>query len=230
MIRAIVTDIEGTTTSASFVKDVLFPYSRAHMADFIHAHRNDPRVLCLLDEARQIAGGGFDDTQVTEQLVRWIDEGRKLAPLKALQGLIWETGYHKGDFYGHVYEDVHRQLRCWHDAGILLYVFSSGSVQAQRLLFAMSEYGDLTPLFSAYFDTRIGPKREMAAYEAITRAIGLGAGDILFLSDVSEELDAARRAGMQTRWLVREGALRSDAGHVQVSDFDAIDLGGIAQA
>lgn len=225
MIRAIVTDIEGTTSSLSFVKDVLFPYSRARMADFVHAHKDEPEVASLLDKARQAAGGGFDNAQVTEQLVRWIDEDKKLTPLKALQGMIWEEGYLKGDFQGHVYDDAVRQLKHWHAAGILLYVFSSGSVHAQKLLFSHTDHGDLTPLFSAYFDTCIGPKREMASYEAIARAIGLEAGDILFLSDVAEELEAAARAGMQTRWVVREGTLRSDSAFVQVVDFDAIDLG-----
>ncbi len=228
MIRAIVTDIEGTTSSLSFVKDVLFPYSRERMADFVHAHKDEPEVALLLDEARQAAGGGFDDAQVTEQLVRWIDEDRKLTPLKALQGMIWEEGYDNGDFHGHVYEDAVRQLQRWHEAGLLLYVFSSGSVHAQKLLFSHTEQGDLTALFKAYFDTNIGPKRETAAYEAIARAIGLEAGQILFLSDIEEELDAARRAGMHTRWLVREGGLREDAGHVQVADFDAIDPLAIA--
>lgn len=224
MIKAILTDIEGTTSSLSFVKDVLFPYSRERMADFVAQHAQDPAVRKWLDEARQAAGGGFDDAQVTEQLVRWIDEDKKLTPLKALQGMIWEHGYTHGDFRGHVYPDAERALRVWHEQGILLYVYSSGSVQAQRLLFGHTEYGDLTPLFTGYFDTSIGGKRDAESYQAIAKAIGFDAAEILFLSDVKAELDAARQAGMQSAWVVREGTVDPQADPPQVADFEAIRL------
>ena len=132
------------------------------------------------------------DAQATELLVRWIDEDRKLTPLKALQGMIWEDGYRRGAFTGHVYPDAVRNLRAWHDAGIALYVYSSGSVQAQQLLFGHSDAGDLTPLFAGYFDTRIGNKRETASYGAIAERIGLPPGRILFLYDVSPLVDLRR--------------------------------------
>ena len=224
MIKAIVTDIEGTTSSLSFVKDVLFPYARERMADFIGEHAEEPQVRAWLDKAREAAGGGFDDAQVTEQLVRWIDEDRKLTPLKALQGMIWEEGYRRGDFRGHVYDDAVLRLRQWKEQGLLLYVFSSGSVQAQKLLFAHTAHGDLTPLFNGYFDTSIGAKREAESYRAIAKSIGIDAGAILFLSDISAELDAAREAGMQTLCLVRESEPDPVCPHLQVSDFDAIAL------
>lgn len=224
MIRAVVTDIEGTTSSLSFVKDVLFPYARQHLAPYVAAHAQRPEVRALLDDANREAGGGLDDAGVIAQLERWIDEDRKITPLKSLQGLIWEAGYRNGDFKGHVYADAAAQLRAWHARGIKLYVYSSGSVYAQKLLFGHSEAGDLTPLFSGYFDTHIGGKREADAYRAIAEDIGLPAGNILFLSDIVEELDAAQAAGMQIIHLVRDGELETRARHRQVRDFDAITL------
>jgi enolase-phosphatase E1 len=225
MIKAILTDIEGTTSSLSFVKDVLFPYARARMADFVRAHANDGAVRAQLDEVSRIAGKPLTDAQAIEQLIRWIDEDKKIAPLKTLQGMIWETGYRSGDFKGHVYEDAARQLQKWTAAGLRLYAFNSGSVQAQKLIFGYSERGDLTPLFAGYFDTAVGHKRETAAYRTIAQQIGLPASDVLFLSDVSEELDAARAAGMQTIQLVREGALDARAAYRQVRNFDEIQPG-----
>jgi enolase-phosphatase E1 len=222
-IRAVVTDIEGTTSSLSFVKDVLFPYARARLAAFVRDHGTEPAVRALLKDAAAIAGeGDLSDDQLVALLTRWIDEDRKVTPLKALQGLIWEEGYARGDFQGHVYEDAVRNLRRWQAQGMKLYVFSSGSVHAQKLLFGHTEYGDLTPLFSGYFDTTIGSKREAQAYRHIAQALGAAPHQILFLSDIREELDAARGAGMQTAWLVREGALDAKAAHRQARDFDAI--------
>ncbi|GAB6043399.1 acireductone synthase [Endothiovibrio diazotrophicus] len=224
MIRAVVTDIEGTTSSLSFVKETLFPYARERLADFVAAHGGEPEVAALLDDARNEMGQPqADATAVAEAMVRWIDEDRKITPLKALQGLIWQAGYRDGDFTGHIYPDAVAGLRRWHAAGLALYVYSSGSVHAQKLLFGHSDAGDLTPLFSGYFDTRIGGKREADAYRAITAEIGLPAGEILFLSDIVEELDAAREAGMATCWLVRDGTPDPAARHRQVNNFDPID-------
>ena len=222
MIQAILTDIEGTTSSLSFVKDVLFPYSRAHMADFVRARAHTPVVRTQLDEVSRLAGRVLTLDEASAQLIAWIDADKKITPLKALQGLIWEAGYKQGDYQGHVYEDAVRQLRAWKQRGLKLYVFSSGSVLAQKLLFGHTAWGDLTPLFSGYFDTTIGNKREAAAYRAIARQIGLLPSDILFLSDIREELDAARDAGMRTAWLVREGALNPAAMHPQATGFDDI--------
>ncbi len=224
MIRAIVTDIEGTTSSLSFVKDVLFPYARTHLAGFVVAHAQQPQVRAVLDEVRGEAGIEIDDAGLVARLERWIDEDRKTTPLKTLQGLIWEAGYRNGDFKGHIYVDAATQLQAWHARGIQLYVYSSGSVHAQKLLFSHSEAGDLTPLFSGYYDTHIGAKREADAYRAIVDEIGLPADAILFLSDITEELEAAQAAGMQTRHLVREGELTRHAHHRQVRDFNAIEF------
>jgi enolase-phosphatase E1 len=224
MIKAILTDIEGTTSSLSFVKDVLFPYSRARMAQFIRANAAEPDVHAQLDEVRKLAGADLDTEQVIAQLIRWIDEDKKVTPLKALQGMIWEAGYRGGDYRGHVYEDTPRNLKKWKDSGKRLYVFSSGSVFAQKLIFGFSDAGDLTTLFSGYFDTNIGNKRDAAAYRKIAAEIGQRPEEILFLSDIQEELDAARDAGMQTIHVVRDGKADPDAPHRQVRNFDEVRL------
>lgn len=221
MIRAILTDIEGTTSSLSFVKDVLFPYSRARMAEFVRAHAAEPAVRAQLDQVGKAAGRPLTDDEAVSQLLAWIDADKKITPLKALQGMIWEAGYRHGDFRGHVYDDAVHGLRAWKDRGLRTYVFSSGSVLAQKLLFGHTASGDLTPLFSGYFDTTVGGKRDAAAYSAIAKAIGHPPTEILFLSDVREELDAARAAGMRTTQVLREGVTPA-IGHAQVRTFDEI--------
>lgn len=226
MIKAIVTDIEGTTSSLSFVKDVLFPYAYQHLPNFVRAHQADPAVQVLLDQVRTIVNADLDTEAVISQLLAWIDQDQKITPLKALQGLIWEAGYQQGDFKGHIYSDAAAYLQAWHQQGYRLAIYSSGSVQAQKLLFAYSEAGDLTGLFSAYFDTNIGGKREVAAYQQIAQSLQLPANQILFLSDIKEELDAASQAGLATFWLVRDQPLLADAAHRQVKDFAAIELSG----
>ncbi len=222
MIKAIVTDIEGTTSSLSFVKDVLFPYARERMADFVRSHAREAAVRAVLDEVRTEVGKPLTDMECVAQLLAWADEDKKITPLKTLQGMIWEAGYRAGDFSGHVYEDAARNLRQWREQGIALYVFSSGSMQAQRLIFGHSDHGDLTSLFFDYFDTTIGAKRDADAYRKIAAAIAVEPAQVLFLSDIREELDAARDAGMRTCWLVRDGGIDSKADHEQVADFDAI--------
>lgn len=224
MIRAIVTDIEGTTTSIRFVFDVLFPYARRNIAEFVRRNAQDPQVTQHLEDVRKETGADLDQEGMIRQLIAWIDADAKLTPLKALQGMVWEQGFRNGDLTGHVYPDAVSRLERWNASGIRLYVYSSGSVQAQRLLFGHTDAGDLTPLFSGFYDTRTGGKREPASYTAIAADIGLPAQQILFLSDVREELDAARAAGMHTTWLVRDATPDPLATHVQASDFSAIEL------
>lgn len=223
-MQAILTDIEGTTSSPAFVKDVLFPYSRDRLPAYVRAHRHEPQVAQLLADTAAAVGKALDTEGAIAQLVRWIDEDRKITPLKALQGLIWEQGYRAGDFHGHIYDDAVARLRAWSAEGLKLYVYSSGSVKAQQLLFGHTEYGDLTPLFAGYFDTTMGGKREPDAYKRIAGAIGLPPNAILFLSDIREELDAARAAGMGTYWLVRDGAVPADPAHPVARDFNDIKL------
>ena len=203
MSRLILTDIEGTTGSISFVKDVLFPYARAALPGFVREHAHEPEVRALLDEVGTEIGAPCDDGVIVETLQGWIDSDRKHTALKALQGLIWQAGYRDGEFTAHIYPDVAPKLEEWHQAGHRLAVYSSGSVPAQKLFFGQSDAGDLLPLFSAYFDTRIGHKREAGSYRRISEELAMPASDIVFLSDVIEELDAAREAGMHTVLLDR---------------------------
>lgn len=224
MIKAIVTDIEGTTSSILFVKDVLFPYARANLAGFIRSHTNDPQVKTLLKDVCKEVGSEMPAEQIITQLIQWIDEDKKATPLKSLQGLIWEAGYRQGDFKGHIYPDAAANLKAWKAQGLDLYIYSSGSVYAQKLLFAHTEYGDLTPLFSGYFDTHIGSKQEQQSYGNIAAQLAMPANQLLFLSDIKEELDAAKAAGFQTIWLNRDSAPDPQAGHRQVSSFDQISF------
>ncbi len=212
---AIVTDIEGTTTPIAFVHDVLFPYVRARLPAYVVAHENDPDVL----EAARLAADG----DALAALLGWMDADAKVAPLKSLQGRLWHEGYRTGTLQAVLYPDVAPALRQWYAAGKRLCVYSSGSVEAQKLLFGHTAEGDLCPLFSAYFDTRTGPKREPASYTSIAGAIGVAASACLFLSDVEAELDAASQAGMQTCQLVRpeDGTLPSKR-HPAHADFSAI--------
>lgn len=225
MIRAVLVDIEGTTTSLSFVHDTLFPYAAAHLADFVRDRGSDPEVARLLADARAYAGANLDDTALIERMRAWIEADQKITPLKALQGLIWDDGYQRGDFHGHVYPDVPDALRRWKDRGLGLYVFSSGSVHAQKLLFGHTEAGDLNPLFSGYFDTRIGGKRDADSYRRIAAEIGLPPEKILFLSDRPDELDAAAQVRMHTAAVLREGVEGPFGAHPTAPDFASLDVG-----
>lgn len=223
-VRAILTDIEGTTSSVSFVHEVLFPYASRTLPDYIRAHQRDQAVRQLLADTRNEAGetdAGLERT--IEILLQWIREDRKATPLKALQGLVWEQGFQQGDFTGHIYADAVRNLQKWRRQGRRLYIYSSGSIHAQQLFFGHSDAGDLLHLFEGHFDTTIGPKRETGSYRAIANAIGLPADQILFLSDMVEELDAARGAGMQTIQLARDDSAVTGA-HTVAHDFDGIVL------
>lgn len=205
--RAVLTDLEGTTSSISFVKDTLFPYARRALPAFVARRGGEPEVRKWLDVVAAVLGGAPDDAALVATLQQWIDEDRKHTALKALQGMIWDTGFRERAFTAHMYPDAVQALRAWHAAGLPLYVYSSGSVAAQKLLFGFSDAGDLTSLISGWFDTEVGGKREAQSYRTIASRISaqtnLAAGDLLFLSDVIEELEAARAAGLQTALLDR---------------------------
>lgn len=224
MIRAIVTDIEGTTSDIRFVHDVLFPFARQRLAAYVDRHQDSPPVANVLAQLRRETGepeAGVE--KLIGVLLGFMDEDRKSTALKALQGLIWRDGYLSGAFTGHLYPDVLPALQAWNARGIGLYVYSSGSVDAQKLLFGYSDEGDITPLFRGYFDTRVGAKREADAYREIARQIALPAPQILFLSDIHQELDAAREAGFKTLQLIR-GSADPASRHPQVPDFTHITL------
>ena len=198
-IGAVVTDIEGTTSSIAFVREVLFPYARRALPGFLQEHHSQPDVAQWLRRVAEETGLPADDLDgITETLLAWIDADRKHTALKALQGMIWVDGYQKATYAAPVYGDAADALRAWHARGIPLYVYSSGSVPAQKLFFGFTEHGDLRPLFSGYFDTETGGKREAASYHRIVAALDVPAHEVVFLSDVVEELDAAREAGLCT--------------------------------
>jgi len=228
--RAILTDIEGTTSSIAFVHDVLFPYALRSLPGFVKHNVGDAAVRHWLDKAAMDIGGVVDDDCIVALLQDWIREDRKHPALKALQGMLWKDGYERGDYRGHVYPDAAEALRGWHADGIPLHVYSSGSVDAQKLLFAHSEAGDLSGLFAGNFDTAVGGKREVGSYLRIARELNIAPSDILFLSDVVEELDAARLAGMQTTLLdrpedypqSREGT--ASRGHPRATSFADIAI------
>ena len=219
-VRAVLTDIEGTTSSLSFVKDVLFPYARQALPRYVPAHESR---LCNLtaDIAATVGKPTLSAQETVAILLQWMDEDRKVTPLKTLQGMIWKTGYESGALQSHVYEDAVQALRDWHGRGLALYVYSSGSIEAQKLLFAHTPYGDLTPLFRGYFDTTTGPKLESLSYETIVRSLQLPAGSIVFLSDHEGEIQAAAAAGLQTVLLVREARPASAA---YARSFDELSI------
>jgi enolase-phosphatase E1 len=208
-IRFILTDIEGTTTSISFVADELFPYFRKNIG-LLKTMTDQPVVKEAFSETIELAlqedGKVISTTdEIIETLHRWSVADRKITPLKTVQGLLWKKGYEDGALKGHVYADVPAKLNEWHAAGIGLGVFSSGSVAAQKLIFGYSIAGDLTPNFSAYFDTKTGGKRETLTYKTIAEQLQIQSAEILFLSDIVEELQAADEAGYQTIQLLRPG-------------------------
>jgi enolase-phosphatase E1 len=231
MHMLILTDIEGTTSSISFVKDVLFPYAQNALPGFVreHGHREDVRKW--LDAVATEHGAVCSDDVIVEILQGMIDEDRKHTALKALQGMIWSDGYRSADFTAHIYPDAAAMLQRWHDAGIPLAVYSSGSVPAQKLFFGHTDAGDLTGLFGGWFDTEVGHKRDADSYREIARRLDRSPDSILFLSDVVEELDAAREAGMRTALIDRREDYpqprsgEATHGHLRVERFDQLDPG-----
>ena len=213
--RAVLLDIEGTTTSIAFVKDRLFPFAAEALDGFLAAHATDPAVAEIL--------AAVPGEEKPATLRGWMDADSKATPLKALQGLIWHQGYADGRLRGHLWPDVAACLRAWAGGGVVLAVYSSGSVAAQRDLFGHSDAGDLLPLFDGFFDTRIGGKRDVASYAAIAGTLGRAPDEILFLSDIAEELDAAAAAGLLTCQLVRaaDGTVASGR-HPEAADFPAV--------
>ncbi len=207
-IQWILTDIEGTTTEVSFVYDILFPYFRAHMDQWKtvdSAPMNDvleqTRLLVLEEQSINLTS----KEALFEQLRQWSIEDRKVTPLKTFQGMVWEQGFKSGAIKGHMYPDVKPALQRWLDGGLKLAIFSSGSIAAQKQLFGFSTEGDLTPYFSAYFDTTTGMKRDEQTYQLIVQQLNSPANSVLFLSDIHQELEAAHAAGLRTLQLVRPG-------------------------
>jgi len=196
--KAVLCDIEGTTSSIAFVKEVLFPYARERLDAYLAQHKDEARVADLLRETAELANLDTAEPETAAPVLKdWIDQDKKAPPLKALQGMMWQAGYEAGELKAPIYDDALEALKIWRDRGLRLALYSSGSVEAQKLFFRHNEAGDLTGFFEAMFDTRTGAKTEAASFGAIAEALGLAAGEILFLSDHPGEVAAAREAGMQ---------------------------------
>jgi enolase-phosphatase E1 len=226
--RAILLDVEGTTTPVAFVHDVLFGYAREHVEGFLRAHWEDAgtRADATALRAERSDESDGDLEGIVAYVHELIRQDRKSTALKSLQGRIWEAGYRDGTLVGQVYPDVPPALSRWRRQGRDTCIFSSGSVLSQRLLFSHTEAGDLTPYLRDYFDTTTGPKRSAGSYAAIAESLDLAPAAVLFISDVVAELDAAREAGMDTRLCVRDGAEPQDAGgHDPIRDFDEVFAG-----
>lgn len=222
----ILMDIEGTTSSISFVKDVLFPYFLSNI-DEINKLANIKEVKYAFSQVLQIVKKEENrdittSEEVIKQLKKWCEQDLKITPLKTLQGILWQKGYQNGELLGHVFDDVPISLDNWKKNGKKMGVFSSGSVNAQKLLFSHSVKGNLSIYFSNYFDSNIGSKRDSDTYSLITKILALPSNRILFLSDVIEELAAADMAGMKTIQITREGNLQ--LWPQSVSDFSEIIL------
>jgi len=220
-VRSILLDIEGTTTPIEFVYNVLFPYARARMKDFLVQHGSSPQVRADLNHLREEHArdqhGGLNppplhkDSREAElesavRYLRWLMDGdRKSTPLKSLQGKIWEEGYGTGQLKSEVFPDVPPAMERWQRGKKLICIFSSGSVLAQKLLFAHSNAGDLTRFIHSYFDTTAGAKVDPESYRRIAATLRQAPSDIVFISDVTAELDRAQWSGMETRLCVRPG-------------------------
>lgn len=223
-IRAIVVDTAGTTTDLNFIEDILFPYSAKVLPAFLEENKNNVLVENCICDVQDIAlEPDADLARVTEILLQWIEEDRKATPLKTIQGLIWKQGYANGEFKGHIFPDFIEALDGYKQQGLRVYSFSSGSVDAQKLLFGNSDAGDLTDKFNGHFDTRTGNKRFKQAYCNILNTISLSPKQILFVSDVLEELKAASEAGLNVVQMVRQDSQRT-GDFKQISSFAEIEL------
>jgi enolase-phosphatase E1 len=234
---AVLLDIEGTTTSISFVTDTLFPYARRRGHEFIASHLEDPELQSALDQLReenitdQPGGAPLIENNSPEQFVEsvtayylWLmDRDRKSTPLKTIQGRIWQEGYSSGDLHSEIFSDVPEAFRRWREQGVTIAIYSSGSVLAQQQLFRHTSYGDLTPHIAAYFDTRVGNKKESASYRAITAALNVPGDRVVFVSDAIAELDAADEAGLTAVLSMRPGnSVQETSRYKKIHSFDAL--------
>lgn len=196
MTKAYIFDIEGTITDIQFVSQVLFPYAKRYLEGFVRKNATTPEVQAALEAVRADMNAPQADLEdILAQLYEWMEADRKVGSLKLLQGMVWRAGYANGDYKGHLYPDVVPALQAYKAQGIQLYIYSSGSVEAQKLLLANSEFGDVTGLFDGYFDTTIGAKIAPESYINIAQNIGCAPADITFFSDYDNELAAAKSAG-----------------------------------
>lgn len=234
-ISHVLLDIEGTTCPVSFVSQVLFPYAAQRLEEFLRAHATHPEIASLVSEVReawrsdtdaQAAGLHWSSDGSVVPYLRWLIQiDRKLTPLKDLQGRIWEAGYRNGELVGPLFADVAAGLRRWKREGCTLAVYSSGSVPAQQRMYGHSNAGDLQPLFSHWFDTRIGLKQQPQSYRAISDQMGVDPAQVLFISDSVAELEAAQASGMTVLFSDREGNPQRDSGGFErITEFSTLQI------
>lgn len=225
MISYILTDIEGTTTPITFVHDVLFPFAYKRLPEFVRSFKNNPDIKKSLkdtiDTVAQEDNKTITEEEAIETLLLWIKNDRKHPALKSLQGHIWQEGYESGAYTSIVYPDVLPNIKLWTKKGQKVGIYSSGSVQAQKLLFGHTPEGNMNPLLSDYFDTAVGGKKEEQSYMNIAKQLKIDAENIVFLSDIEAELVAAKKSGMQTVQLVRPGTTPSKQ-FQNCKDFDEV--------
>lgn len=237
--RGILLDIEGTTSSVSFVYDVMFPFVRRELDQYLRVNWGSPALNEVCDLIAKDAGyesfdawcgsgreKGRGQQLIGEEVLRLMDGDVKATGLKALQGLIWRSGFESGEMRAHVYDDVLPAIQAWNNARCDIRIYSSGSIAAQKLFFGHTVVGNMLHLFQGHYDTTTGPKKEVESYCAIAKNFGLPPGEILFLSDVLAELEAARAAGLQTCLCKRPGNAEVEVGHDQpeIRAFDQIEL------
>ena len=230
--RGLLLDVEGTTTSIAFVYDTLFPYARRSLRAFLSEHAADPEVIATSEVIARESGAGSlaeflrqraSPHALEAEVLRRMDADDKSTGLKQLQGLIWRAGYERGELRGHVYPDVPVAFKAWAAQGADIRIYSSGSVEAQRLLFAHSVAGPLGGYIRGHYDTRTGPKRSAESYRRIVNDMGREPSGLLFFSDLVEELDAARDAGLATV-LVRRADGDAPASHPVITHFGEVRL------
>ena len=230
-------DIEGTTSSISFVHEVMFPFARKRVPDFVNSHwESDQLNECVELLAKDLGedsvttwlNGDTASNQKTviDAVVDMIDNDVKATGLKQLQGIIWKDGFHSGELVAHLYDDTAPSLEKWKALGLDLRIYSSGSIAAQKLFFGHSVAGDLLQLFSAHYDTTTGPKKEAESYRKIVADVGVEANRIVFVSDVPAELDAAAEAGLQTVLSIRPGnaVVEDDTKYYSVESFENLSI------
>ncbi len=223
MVKAVLLDIEGTIAPLTFVKEVMFPYSKRKLREFLEKNWEKPEIQEIIRDASREVGKKLSLEEAVETFSRWINEDRKITPLKELQGYIWEEGFKSGELRAPLYEDAYKKIREWKERGIPLYIYSSGSVKAQELFFSHTEYGNILELFSGFFDTKIGNKKEGESYLRIAQRIGLKPEEILFISDNPDELRAAKETGFKVLQSVREGVEPSEE-FEKIYSFEEIRL------
>lgn len=224
-LEGIVLDIEGTTTDIAFVKNTLFPYAEARLEAFMADLAPTAEGQAILAQVRaEVGDADLSIDDCIAQLLAWAKADQKVTPLKALQGMIWDEGYRTKAYYSHIYDDAAAHIQEWYRRGVPLYIYSSGSIAAQKLLFANTIVGDLTPCFSGYFDTTTGAKVDASSYAKIAGVLDIPPEELLFLSDHPGELAAARQAGWQVCAVQRPGTPDFDSDLRTIKHFGELPI------